>query len=64
MEDQYIGSLNDLIVINNTRFLTTVSMPYPDPKEGYYNSFKFLDEAIGHLGINLSYSLRLLTHLP
>jgi hypothetical protein len=34
MDDKYRGILNDLIVIENDRFLITKELPYPDPIEG------------------------------
>lgn len=35
MGNQYIGALNDLIVVSKDRFLITKYMPYPDPMKGY-----------------------------
>ena len=34
MDDKYRGILNDLIVIEDDRFLITKEMPYADPIEG------------------------------
>lgn len=34
MNDKYRGGLNDLIVIEDNRFLVTKYKPYADPKEG------------------------------
>jgi hypothetical protein len=34
MDDKYNGILNDLIVIEDKRFIITKYMPLTDPKEG------------------------------
>lgn len=35
MGQQYTGTLKDLIVVSENRFLITKLMPYTDPIEGY-----------------------------
>ena len=32
MDEKYNGILNDLIVVEDNRFLITKYLPYPDPK--------------------------------
>ncbi|CAD8184340.1 unnamed protein product [Paramecium pentaurelia] len=38
MDEQYTGILNDLIVIEDNRFLITTYMPLPDPKQGRHTA--------------------------
>jgi hypothetical protein len=49
MDSQYIGTLKDLIVLNDERFLITKLMPYTDPIEGYVNIVNFVVEVNGEL---------------
>lgn len=38
MNEKYTGILNDLIVIEDNRFLVTTYMPLPDPKYGRHTA--------------------------